>query len=299
MKICKISNKHLSFCLLVRLVILLPAFVIIQKVEGQETGTKGFAFKEGSYENTFSTVRIGTGQSVMIVPKGEFHVVIQHRFGEITGGVNDLFGMDGALTRIGFDYGISDWLSAGIGRSLFEKTYDLELKASILKQNSKGTPVSLTYYVSLLDNTLNNYFPVGHNSNGSHLSFVNQLIAARNQGRCSLQVSPMWLHSNYEVRTGSPMDIFAVDIDGRVRIFERIGLIAEYIPVLTNQPFIQTNPFTLGVDINTGGHQFQLIFSNSQGTNEKSILTDTGGNWSKGHIYFGFNLTRVFNSKML
>jgi len=75
------------------------------------------------------------------------------------------------------------------------------------------------------------------------------------------------------------------------------GLIAEYIPVLTNEDFTKTNPFTVGLDINTGGHQFQLIFSNSQGTNEKEITTNTVGSWSKGHIYFGFNITRVFNPK--
>jgi hypothetical protein len=265
----------------------------------QESVTKGSVFRGGSYENTFSTARIGTAQSVMTVPQGEFHVVIQHRFSEVSGGIYSLFGLDGALTRLGFDYGISNWLSAGFGRSLFEITYDLELKASILKQNKSNIPVSLSYYVSVLDNTQKNFYPVGYNSFGSHLSFVNQLIAARNQGIFSVQVSPMWVHSNFEVRTGSPLNIFAVDLDGRVKLFERIGLIAEYIPVLTNQPFIQTNPFTVGMDINTGGHQFQLIFSNSQGTNEKSILSNTAGNWSKGHIYFGFNLTRVFNSKML
>ena len=94
------------------------------------------------------------------------------------------------------------------------------------------------------------------------------------------------------------MNVFAVDLDSRIRISEKFGIIAEFIPLLTNEEFTKKNPFTFGLDINTGGHQFQLIFSNSQGTNEKTILTNSAGSWSKGHIFFGFNLTRVFHSKM-
>lgn len=274
------------------------AFTLFYNAECQEPDTKTTLFKGGSYDKTFSTVRIGTAQSVQSVRQGEFHVVIQHRFAEISGGINDLFGLDGALTRLGFDYGISKWLSAGFGRSLFEVTYDLELKAVILKQKENEFPVSLAYYVSILDNTQPNFYPAGHNSAGSHLSFVNQLIASSNQGIFSIQVSPMWVHSNFEVRTGRALNDFALDMDGRVRLGERIGLIAEYIPVLTNQTFTQTNPLTFGLDINTGGHQFQLIFSNSQGTNEKAILSNTTGSWTKGKIYFGFNLTRVFHANL-
>jgi hypothetical protein len=104
----------------------------------------------------------------------------------------------------------------------------------------------------------------------------------------------MWLHSSYEFRKGSSMDVFAIDLDSRVRVSEMLGIIVEYIPIITNEEFTKTNPFTIGLDINTGHHQFQLIFSNSQGTNEKTILTNT----TAGHVYFGFNLTRIFNSKM-
>jgi len=180
------------------------------------------------------------------------------------------------------------------------QTYDLGLKAVMLKQNSTSIPVSLAWSVSILENTSQNGNWAGHDSFGSRLSFVNQLFIARNQGILSLQVSPLWVHSVYEPRTDGPMgplDLFAIDLDTRVRLSETFGLIAEYIPVMTNADFTITNPFTVGLDINTGGHQFQVIFSNSQGTNEKEILSNTFGSWSKGHIYFGFNLTRVFNSQ--
>jgi hypothetical protein len=267
------------------------------KVSGQTSDNQGSAFKGGSYEKTFSTTRIGVAQSVMTTPTGEFHLIIQHRFGEVSSGFDEFWGLDAALTRIGLDYGILDWLSTGIGRSLFERSFDLELKAAILKQKNSGMPVSLTYYVSAIENTIPNYYPEGHNSFGSRLSFVNQIMVARNQGILSFQVSPMWLHSVYEVRTDAPLDVFAIDLDGRIRISEKFAVITEYIPILTNETFTGTNPLTIGLDINTGGHQFQLIFSNSQGTNEKQILTNTEGSWSGGHFYFGFNLTRVFHPR--
>jgi len=280
------------------LLIIFVPFTFLYNAECQKPDVSPSETNGGTYEKTFSTSRIGVAQSVMTTPSGEFHFVVQHRFSDISSGAHDFFGLDFAVTRIGFEYGISNWLSAGIGRSLGVKTNDLELKAVILKQNEGNIPVSLSYYVSVLDNTLQNYFPEGHNSFDSRLSFVNQFIAARNQGIFSFQVSPIWLHSTYEVRTGGALNIFAVDLGSKVKLGEKFGLIAEYIPILTNEPFTKTNPLTLGLDINTGGHQFQLIFSNTQGTNENAVLSSTVGKWSKGHIFFGFNLTRVFHAKM-
>lgn len=269
------------------------------KAECQESEKPDSVFSRGSYDETFSTSRIGLAQSVMTTPKEEFHLVVQHRFGEISGDVNNFFGLDGASTRLGFEYGILNWLSAGIGRSMSVQTYDLGLKAVMLKQNAGNIPISLSWYVSFLENTSQNDLWTGHDSFGSRLSFVNQLFIARNQGILSFQISPLWVHSVYEPRTDGPLgplDLFGVDLDAKIRLSETFGLIAEYIPVMTRADFEITNPFTVGLDINTGGHQFQVIFSNSQGTNEKEILANTAGSWSKGHIYFGFNLTRVFNS---
>lgn len=279
------------------LLILFIILTIGYKAYCQKPDSSDSILKGGSYINSFSTSRVGVAQSVLTTPKGEFHVVIQHRFGDLNGGFYEFFGLDAALTRFGFDYGITDWLSAGIGRSMLYKTYDLELKASILKQNENNIPVSLSYYIAMLDNTLRDYFPAGHSSFASRLSFANQLILARNQGILTCQVSPLWLHTDYEVRTGSSLDVFALDLDGRIRLGEKFALIGEYIPVLTNNSLSASNPLTIGLEINTGGHQFQLIFSNSQGTNENAILTSTEGSWSKGHVYFGFNLTRIFNKK--
>jgi hypothetical protein len=271
--------------------------ILIHRSECQISQPSNYVFKGGLYEETFSTSRIGLAQSVMTTPKSEFHIVVQHRFGEISGDVNEFFGLDNASTRLGFDYGIFNWLSAGVGRSMQVKMYDLSLKTLILKQKKNIIPLSLSWYFSFLENTYQSTDWDGHDTFGSRLGYVSQLFISRNQGFLSFQVSPLWVHSNYDHRVDGSMDVFAIDLDSRIRLSEKLGIIAEYIPILTDNEFTKTNPFTLGLDINTGGHQFQLILSNSQGTNEKTILTETAGSWTKGHIYFGFNLTRVFNSK--
>jgi hypothetical protein len=264
----------------------------------QSKESSGSIFKGGSYDETFSTDRIGLAQSVMTVPKGEYHLVIIHRFGEISTGIDQFFGLDGAVPRIGFEYGITNWLSAGVSRSQVEKIYDLGLKASILKQNENSYPVSLSYFVAALSNTTKNYFPAGHDSFGSTLSIVNQVFVARNQGIFSLQVSPLWFHSVYEVRTGGKIDILAIDLAGRIKLTEKLGLIGEYIHVISTPDLHSINPLTFGLDINTGGHQFQVMIGNSQGLNEKGYLTDSFGSWTKGHLFLGFNLTRVFNRQV-
>lgn len=289
------KEKLWPYCVKSILAILIP-FIFLNKVECQKADSSELSVHGGLYEKTFSTSRVGLAQSVLTTPKGEFHIIVLHRFSDISGDVKQFFGLDNAITRLGFEYGIFDCLSAGIGRSLaYTQTYDFSLKAGILKQNESNIPLSISWYLSVLENTTQSIEWTGHDSFGSRLSVVNQLIMARNQGIFSFQVSPMWLHSNYEFRKNSSLDIFALDLDSRIRLGEKLGIIAEYIPILTKEDFTKTNPFTIGLDINTGGHQFQLILSNSQGTNEKTILTDTFGSWSKGHIYFGFNLTRVFN----
>jgi hypothetical protein len=291
-------GEKLRNCFLKAILAISFIFTFLYKAGCQESGMPESAFKGGSYENTFSTVRIGVAQSVMTVPKGEFHLVILHRFKEISSNANDFFGLDNAWTRLGFDYGIFNWLSAGIGRSMTLQTYDLALKALMLKQNESNMPVSLSWYGSALEDTKSYPAFLGHDSFGERLSFVNQLTVARNQGIFSLQAAPLWVHTNYNRDTESPLDIFALELDTRIRFTEMLALVAEYIPIFTNETFTQTDPFTIGLDINTGHHQFQLLFGNSQATDELSVLTNTEGSWSKGHIYFGFNLTRVFNAKV-
>jgi hypothetical protein len=56
---------------------------------------------------------------------------------------------------------------------------------------------------------------------------------------------------------------------------------------------------SLGFDIETGGHVFQLIFTNSLGIIEKDFIGETTGRWSKGDIHFGFNISRVFTLKKM
>jgi len=234
-------SRRISFILVI-LVFLLPG-----KAVGQDTKMPESTFKGGSYEQTFSTARIGLTQSVMIAPKGEFHLVINHRFNEVAQGIDNFFGLDYAQTRIGLDYGITKWLSGTFGMNFSAHLYELALKAALLKQRENEIPVSLSWYASALEATYpyGKVDSLGHYTFGGQLSFVNQLNIARNQGILSFQVSPLWLHVNYykEFHAG-PLDIFAVALSGRVRLTEMLGIIGEYVPVVTNESFIPANPFT-------------------------------------------------------
>lgn len=225
----------------------------------------------------------------------------------INSGAKDFFGLDGAITRIGFDYGVTDWLMIGFGRSSYMKEYDGFLKLRLLRQREHGgTPVSISYLgaASVLANdkpanipdTLTYYF-------SNRVAYVNQLLIARKfSNSLSLQLMPTHLHYNLVNYTNEPNDVIAVGIGGRLKISNRIALTAEYYyQIESTKRFIDgdptrttRNPLTLGIDIETGGHVFQLLFSNSQAVSERNMIGQTKDDWGMGDIHFGFNISRVF-----
>lgn len=242
----------------------------------------------------FTAGRIGLTHSSELPSPGELYLAIGHRFGDIGGGFYDLFGLDLATIRLGFDYGINKRFAAGIGRSTWEKTYDLYLKSAIMNQEENGSPLSLTGVLTWSVNTLKGVCPEEKNGIGERSSLSGQLLIARRFGNFSFQVSPSVFMNNYEIRNGESLLLYYLPVTGSARISRRIALSAQYIPVFNRPAFTSENPLAFGIDIDTGGHQFQLLFSNSTGIFEKSLLTDTSGKWGKDDIYFGFNLLRAF-----
>jgi hypothetical protein len=243
---------------------------------------------------TFTSTRIGMTQGVDLPATGELHFSIAHRFGEIKGGLYDIFGLDLATIRFGFDYGLSDNFSVGIGRSSFEKTYDINTKLSLLRQSPGGFPLSVTGNLALSVNTLKNIYPDENDGLAPRSSVSGQIIIARSQGDVSIQVSPLLFRNSYETRLDDELILFALPLAASVKITKRMAINGQYIPIFNKAPFMGDNPLSLGFDIDTGGHQFQLLFSNSTGMFEKTLLTNTDGDWALGRIYFGFNLVRVF-----
>jgi len=247
---------------------------------------------------TFKTTRLINGHSVENVGRGVLDVKVSHRFGNVSEGFYELFGLDKASMRAGFDYGITKNIMIGVGRSTFQKTYDAFIKVKILQQSKgkKNMPITLSYVPTFAVKTIHYEDPKVDNHFSSRLSYSHQLIIGRKfSDKTSLQLMPVFIHQNLVTLASESNDIFAIGIGGRQKLSKRISFNAEYYYVLPATKLNETsNSLSIGFDIETGGHVFQLHFTNSQGMNERTFIADTKGRWDKGDIYFGFNISRVF-----
>lgn len=250
---------------------------------------------------TFKSVYIVNTQSVETPAKHALWFLIMHRFGEINDGGYNFFGLDNATMRLGFDYGITNNLSVGIGRSTFQKTFDGHIKLKVLRQTDGTEQMPFTadiftgiYYTSLRyddKSYLNAKYRTSYD--------VSLLLARKFSSAFSLQLTPTWLHYNLMPTASDNNDVFAVGLGGRMKITKRMSVNAEYNYVPDGQinSFTRHNSISAGVDIETGGHVFQLHVTNSQGMVEPLFIGKTEGSWQKGNIYFGFNVSRAFNLK--
>lgn len=248
---------------------------------------------------TFKTNRVINGHSVEMVSKNEFDFKISHRFGYLNSGAYELFGLDQAMMRMGGDFGITDAINIGIGRSNFEKTYDGFVKFRFLRQQTgkKNIPLTAVAISHMGINTLKWRFPDRENYFSSRLHYTHQLLLARKftEG-LSVQLSPTLVHKNLVDSATFSNEIWTIGLGVRQKITSRTTLNLEYFHVFPNQiATANTNALSIGFDIETGGHIFQLFFTNAMAPFEKGFITDTNGNWLKGDIRFGFNIARIFD----
>ena len=267
---------------------------------GQAPGKKLFTTA------TFKSTRLINGHSVENAAAGVLDVRISHRFGFINQGAYQLFGLDQASMRFGFDYGLSNRLMIGIGRSTYQKQYDGFVKFKLVRQGFRGnggSPVTVSLLVSMMIETLKWEDPKIKNYSTSHMVYAWQILVARKfSDALSLQLMPSFVHYNIVKQSNYPNDIFALGAGGRIKLSKRISFNAEYyhilpIALVKGEDYRlpgTTNSLAIGFDIETGGHVFQLHFTNSTGMTEKTFITETTGNFFKGEIHFGFNLSRVF-----
>lgn len=246
----------------------------------------------------FKTNRVINLHSIENTAAGVLDVKISHRFGFLNGGLYELFGLDGATIRIGADYGITKNLTAGFGRSSHEKTLDGFLKYRFLRQSTgkKKMPITAALFASSAIKTVKWQNPDRENYFSSRMYYTYQLIVGRKFSKSfSLQLSPTVVHRNL-VRTNlEKNDVYSLGAATRIKLTKRMAINAEYIYVFENQlaPGYR-NSFSLGLDIETGGHVFQLHFTNSTSMIEKGFITETVGDWADGGVHFGFNVSRVF-----
>jgi hypothetical protein len=259
------------------------------------------AHKTRSYvTGTFKATHIVNEQTIESPAAGNLNFVIQHRFGQLNSGSYNFFGLDNATLRLGLEYGITDDLDVGVGRSSYLKTFDGYVKYKLLKQTEgAGMPVSVSVLGTVTDYT-QDVAGKPYLNTKYRTAYAGQLLIARKITRdLSLQITPTYLHYNLVPTVADKNDLFALGMGGRVKITRRMSITGEYDWLPSNQVVSSTvhNSFSLGWDIETGGHVFQLVFSNSQSMVPTQYLTQTGGTWGKGDIFFGFNISRNFNLK--
>jgi hypothetical protein len=258
------------------------------------------AGKEYSY-GAFKTTRVINGHSIENTGKGILDFKISHRFSPMSGGVHEFFGLDGATIRLGLDYGISDAITVGIGRSSLYKEYDGYVKAKILRQTNKNEmPISLSYVGGMSVTSLQTerlfrtLVPPEKYPFSNRLFYFNQLLIARKiSNALTVQLSPTHVHYNFVNTTAEPNDILALGAGGRIKLNKRLTLNLEYFYQFT-QLNNATNSLSVGIDIETGGHVFQLHLSNSSGMTERTFIAQTTDKWGDGGFRFGFNIARVF-----
>lgn len=257
-------------------------------------------------KNAFKSTRIINGQSIEMLGAGSLDFRILHRFGPINLGASQLFGIDQATTRFGFDYAPCNDLLIGIGRSSGKKELDGFIKYRLLQQSIGARTMPLT--VVLLagatcwtgpyqDPTVENYF-------SSRLAFFQQiLLGSKISNVFTFQLTPTLVHQNFVDLKTDPHDIYALGVGGRIRLSNRISLTIDWYHYFNGQKYVVSDgfknplnfdPLAIGVDIETGGHVFQIHLSNSSGLNERAFIFETYNNWLTGGIHLGFNISRVF-----
>lgn len=253
---------------------------------------------------TFKSTRIMNGHSIERMPPGQLDFRISHRFGTLNSGAYNLWGLDQSNVHFSLEYGIFNWMMIGVGRGTYEKTFDGFTKFSILRQSTgaRVIPVSLSLFTSAALKSVKWADPSRTNYFSSRLSYTTQVLIARkiSQG-FSFQLTPTFVHRNLVATELDPNDLFAVGAGGRIKLLKRISLTAEYYYLVNaNNKFMSQpvyNPLSVGFDVETGGHVFQIILTNSLAMIEKGFIGETTGQWKHGDIHLGFNISRVFTLK--
>lgn len=250
---------------------------------------------------TFKGSRLVNGQSVETRHQRELEFIFAHRFGRVNEGIYELFGLDQAYVRIGLEYGITDRISAGFGRNSVDKTMDTYIRYKLLRQTTGGgIPVSVTAFGNAAVKTSPKKEDAGYDITlQDRMSYTAQVLIARKfTPSLSLQLMPSFVHKNQVDQSIEKNDQFALGIGGRLKISRSVSLNSEYyyrFDVPEDNPYY--NSLGFGIDIETGGHVFQLVLTNTRGLTERAFITETTGDFFAGDIHLGFNVTRTFQFK--
>lgn len=277
-----------------KLILLLLLFPIISF--SQEDLLKGIDTISGKEKVSaaFKGLKIVNLESTKLAAKGDLYFIVAHRFGSVKDGFEGFFGLDNANTQLKFVYGLTEWLTISGARS--ELAYDFSTKYTLLNQTTDGFPVTIAGFSSLaINNTLKeSLYPKMTFDN--RLTYVQQILISRKYSeKLSLELAPTIFHENFVDNPQQDNTQYAIGIGGRYKLSKRWSLNVDYVAHLNRASnSIYKNPLSIGFDLDTGGHVFQMHFTSSQGIHEAGYLGQTTGDWTKGDVFFGFNLLRVF-----
>jgi opacity protein-like surface antigen len=266
---------------------------LLSMMEKNETPTIDYTMA------TFKSTHIVIGQSIETAPAGNLNFLITHHFGALNTGYEQLFGLKQVNLRLALEYGVTKWLGIAVGLNSDRNAWDGSAKVKLFRQckGAKQFPFTIDLYgnsaiytTKWVDTSITNYF-------SSRLTYAMQLMIARKFGNnVSIQITPSYVHKNLVPTSADKNDIFTLGAGGRVKISQRVSINAEYHYLFSGQ-VVSTkaySSFSIGVDIETGGHVFQVFLTNSSGVYEQTMLTETRGKWSNGDIFLGFNISRMF-----
>lgn len=304
-------KKNISTSILLVLLVF-PLSVWAQNADSLLNSLTDVNVKPIKVRSTFKGTHVVFSQSVEGMRRGDLNFIIRHNFGDIGGtygGSHSLYGLDAAFDIFfGFDYGISDRLQLGIGRSREFELYDLNLKYKLLQQTLKNEmPITLSLFGQVGVNTSKSFSTIDSarfSSLYGRTSYFYQLIIAKKFGeRLSLQVMPSFLYQVHPIDNADHARMYSLGFAGRLKITKRFALIGDYqlvnVPFLgrTNPSLLSTtyyNPLGLGFEIETGGHVFTIQFQNSEYIIENNFIPNTGKSWKSGGVRLAFAIGRVF-----
>ena len=244
----------------------------------------------------FKGLKVINFESTKLVAKKGFNFIVSHRFGTVKNGFQNLFGLDEAVTHLNFVYGLSDNINISASRSSNQKIYEVATKFRLVNQQAGKIPFTVVGYTSVLANTSLETDNLPKLEFKHRLSYVAQLLVSRKMNKnLSLILSPTFFHDNYLTDDFQDNSQYGVGFGGRYKLGKRWSLNTEYgVHLNRSENSLYKNPFSVGVDLETGGHVFQLLFTNSQSMNTNGVFGTSTGDWGESDVYFGFNLARSF-----
>ena len=262
---------------------------------------------------TWKGTKVVNLQTNELPGKGVLQYTILHRFGAFNQDfVYNFFGLNNAQVRLTLDYSPLDWLNLGLGHSGVNKVYDGFAKYRLLRQSkgAKNVPISITGFSGIYYTNLRDLEGELQRNTTQRLSYVQQIVIARkfNQN-FSAQIVPTVTHFNLAEFANQENTMFQLGLAARYKITPMVAITAEYIPMLNGRTFSFSNAqdqivedsfdnaLSVGVDIETGGHVFQLFITNARGVAEPFVFARNRGTWANGDLHFGFNISRVFTLK--